>query len=294
MLESMTGYGSKEKTYENWSCQCVIKSLNSRYLDLSVFLPPELEKDELFISKLVKKELLRGKISLSLYLSHKDKASAHREVNSSIFEYYFLELTNLSKQKGLDLGFSATDIFQLPDVLQHVDYPMPENIYKDLVLPTLQDAISELRIVRKLEGRHLEQDISSQIQCFKDELKKIEDQLPRLIEEYQDRMTYRIELLCGEVPFDENRVLQEVAIYAEKSDINEEIVRTYSHLNILDTLTKEENVKLKGKKMDFYLQELQREVNTMGSKIKDAGITRSIVELKHRIEIMREQVQNIL
>ncbi|MCX7981535.1 MAG: YicC family protein [Syntrophales bacterium] len=290
MLLSMTGFGRSEALWQGKKVVVEMKSLNHRYLDVTVRTPQALSLYEIEIKKKIGERFSRGKVDVTIRVE--SDANGDRAVSLNLEKARrYLQLFSLLKEELSLAGEIELSLFKdLRDVFEMEDYnqiSIPWEVMEEI----LEGAISNLTEMRISEGEALKKDIIGRMAVIKGLLKEILVRAPVVLQEYRVRLTNRIKELLGNHPFDEYRVYQEVAIMAEKSDITEELVRMESHLNQLSLLVSEGQTV--GRKLDFLIQEMMREINTLGAKSNDGEITRLVIEIKSELAKLREQVQNI-
>lgn len=277
----MTGYG--RGTSGNFKIE--VRSSNHKNIDIHINLPYYLFSYETEIRKLVKKKLNRGRIDV--YIPKQDIEGIKLNVNRSLAKEYYNALTllkdelSINEEIGIQLLASQRDIFLMDDPEVNTD-----DLYKAVDL-----AIDDLIKARSGEAKELIDDISNRVQLLHKYLKDIEDHRQDFIHSAQDKLRERIKELLDDIDVDESRLIQETAYLVEKSDITEEIVRMKSHLKHFEGVLKSGDTI--GKKLDFIVQELRREINTIGAKIQDVDIAGRVVESKHELEKIKEQIQNL-
>lgn len=291
MIKSMTGFGRGEHEEFGRSYIVEIKSVNHRYSDISVKLPKQLSYLEDTIRKFVSEHISRGKIDVYITQNKYSEDEIRVTVDHALASSYIKALHELRDTYKLEDDVSVSNVSKFPDLLT-VDRVEDD---KDKVWNTLSAAIEEslenLTKMREMEGRKLFEDLSNRAKYIKSVVDEINKRSPVVVQEYKTKLEERIKQLLGDIPVDETRLAQEVAIFADKSSITEEVVRLYSHLDqLLSILNEDVPV---GRKLDFLVQEMNREINTIGSKASDIIITRYVVEVKSEIEKIREQIQNI-
>lgn len=291
MIKSMTGYGRGEAEEFGRNFTVEIKSVNHRYSDISVRLPRQISYLEDKIKKQIMQHISRGKIDVYIMQNKFNAEDISVTVDDSLATSYLKALYELRDKFNLEDDVTVSTISRVPDLLtvSKVD----ENT--DEIWGTLSKAIdialNEFIEMREREGCKLAEDIEGRVQYIRKVVKDIEDRSPYVVEEYRSKLEERINEILKDVCIDENRLATEIAIFADKSNITEEIVRLYSHLDqTIETLKANEP---SGRKLDFLVQEMNREINTIGSKASDLNITKSVVEVKGEIEKIREQIQNI-
>jgi len=292
LVKSMTGYGSGEASNEQHHFLVEVRSVNNRYLEVAVRLPRQLQFCEEMIKKLVSGQISRGRVDIFVTMRQASAAPALR-VDESLALAYQKELQHLcdlcslpGEQITLELIAGATGVFTLEAAEADNDK------LKNLLVEAITAAMEQLVAMRTLEGSKLAADLLDRINLIATSVEAINERAPLALDEQRVRLKQRLEeLLSGATPLDESRLAQEVAIMADKTSITEELVRLHSHLKQLaDTLQSNQVV---GRKLDFLIQELNREVNTIGSKTNDLTISNIVIDVKAELEKIREQVQNI-
>lgn len=294
MIKSMTGYGRSESVVGDRKYVVEIKSLNHRYLEISLRLPPPLFSLELDIKKKMGEQFSRGRIEAIIRVDFNmgEKGEATYNLNLPSIRNYYEMLLKLKQELNLkdDITLQTLITFRDAYIQSEPDLDMPV-IWMELG-KVLDEAIGAMREMRAREGENLCRDLTLRIESIERSLETVSLRAPQVVLEYQKRVTERIrELTEGGGIVDEIRLNQEVAIMAEKSDMTEEIIRLSSHIHQFSDLIKSDDAV--GRKIDFLIQEMVREVNTIGSKSGDLEISRNMVEMKSELAKLREQVQNI-
>ena len=290
MIKSMTGYGKSNMSKNLREYQVEIKSVNHRYLDVSVKMPRSLSYLEEEIKKAVSSKLTRGKVDVFITFNNNSLEGRDIKINTEIARMYIKELRDLAESEGIVADIPVTEISKLPDVLTIQNNQDDETIKNELLEVTNQ-AIENLVGMRKIEGEKIAQDLFTRIQDIDGKVKKISSLSTGLIEDYVVKLNTRIKELLQDQEIDEARLAQEVVIYADKCSIEEEVTRLNSHVyQFRELLNSNEAV---GKKLDFMIQEMNRETNTIGSKANNLEITNEVINMKTQLENIREQVQNI-
>jgi uncharacterized protein (TIGR00255 family) len=290
MILSMTGYGDTQYSDGKIAYALAIRTLNNRYFKATVKLPDHLTMFETDVEKLLRNRLSRGSVYYTLRIRN-ISADAAQEINQAAVESYLQQLNQVSTnhQARLDIGA----ILNLPGVCQPPELSEEERIKAWETIKNMTDeALDRLIEMRRIEGQCIRDDLLFQGRLIKDHLAKIVERAPQVIQEYQQRLLQRTnELLSSaKLQLQQEDVAREVALYAERSDINEEISRLGSHLEQFEQLC--DASQPAGRKLDFLAQELLREANTIASKSNDASIAHNIVEIKGSIDRLKEQVQN--
>ncbi len=290
MIKSMTGYGKSNMSKNLREYQVEIKSVNHRYLDVSIKMPRSLSYLEEEIKKAISAKVTRGKVDVFITFNNNSLEGRDIKINTEIARMYIQELRNLAETEGIVADIPVTEISKLPDVLTIQNNQDDETIKNEL-LEVTNKAIENLVEMRKVEGEKIAQDLRIRIQDIEEKVKKISSLSTGLIDEYVVKLETRIKELLQEQEIDEARLAQEVVIYADKCSIEEEVTRLNSHIyQFRELLQTNEAV---GKKIDFMIQEMNRETNTIGSKANNLEITNDVINMKTQIENIREQVQNI-
>ena len=290
MIKSMTGYGKSNMSKNLREYQVEIKSVNHRYLDVSIKMPRSLSYLEEEIKKAISAKVTRGKVDVFITFNNNSLEGRDIKINTEIARMYIQELRNLAETEGIVADIPVTEISKLPDVLTIQNNQDDETIKNEL-LEVTNKAIENLVGMRKIEGEKIAQDLLARIQDIEEKVKKISALSTGLIDEYVVKLNTRIKELLQDQEIDEARLAQEVVIYADKCSIEEEVTRLNSHIyQFRELLQSDEAV---GKKIDFMIQEMNRETNTIGSKANNLEITNEVINMKTQIENIREQVQNI-
>lgn len=290
MIKSMTGYG-KESISENLrNYQIEIKSVNHRYLDISVKMPRALSYLEEEIKKLISEKLKRGKVDVFVTFENNSAEGKEIKINTEIAKIYIDELKKLAEQEAISANIEVTEISKYPDVLSIQNTQDEDQIKKELLEAT-NTAVERLIQMRQAEGNKIAEDLLQRIQYIKQKIEKISKLSTGLIEEYVVKLENRIKEILVNQEIDESRLAQEVVIYADKCSIEEEVTRLDSHILQFEKLINSNEAI--GKKLDFIIQEMNRETNTIGSKANNLDITNGVIDIKTELENIREQVQNI-
>ena len=290
MIKSMTGYGKSNMSKNLREYQVEIKSVNHRYLDVSVKMPRSLSYLEEEIKKAVSANVTRGKADVFITFNNNSLEGRDIKINTEIARMYIKELRGLAESEGIVADIPVTEISKLPDVLM-IQNNQDDETLKNELLEVTNEAIENLVRTRKTEGEKIAQDLLARIQDIEEKVKKISSLSTGLIDEYVVKLNTRIKELLQDQEIDEARLAQEVVIYADKCSIEEEVTRLNSHIyQFRELLNSNEAV---GKKLDFMIQEMNRETNTIGSKANNLEITNEVINMKTQLENIREQVQNI-
>ena len=291
MIKSMTGYGRARETLNGRDITVELKSVNNRYLDCTVKMPRVYIFAEDAIKTQVQKRVSRGKVDVFITIDSTGADEAVVTVNESLAKGYLDAVRSISEKFGLETAINARDLARMPDVLTVTKAEEDlESVSAD-ICAVLSKALDAYQAMREREGEKLAADISSRLDTIESLTAAVEERSPQTGKEYREKLLSRMQEVLGSTTIDESRILTEAAIFADKVAVDEETVRLRSHLSQLrEMLQLSEPI---GRKLDFLIQEVNRESNTIGSKCSDITITRKVVELKGEVEKIREQVQNI-
>ncbi len=293
MIKSMTGFGRGEYTDGKRSIIAEIKSVNHRYSDITVKMPRRYTFAEDKIKNAVKDKIRRGKVDVSIIVENITENDVNIKLNSMLAKQYYDNLTELRGEFDLSGDISLQFLASLPDVMKAIPDVEDEEEITKAILVSVSEAAANLEKMRAVEGEKLAEDLIAKGAYIKEILDKIAERAPQVVTDYTARMKERIQELVGSsVQVPEDRILVEAAVFADKCAIDEEITRLNSHLVQLKNII-EKSSQPDGKKLDFLVQEMNREANTIGSKANDITITNYMLEIKSEIEKIREQVQNI-
>ena len=288
---SMTGYGKTEFYFKDKQCTIEIRSVNNRFLDIVTKIPKEISFIENDLKALVKSKLYRGTINISITLKTSETEAIPVSYNEKAIEA-LLKITNEIKAKYNVTGnVSIENILTLPDILIYENNSEDSVLLKEKILENTEIAVQDLIEMRKQEGANLILDLKKRILHLEQLLDEIKILDPRRIVSWKEKFQERLKILLNDTEIDETRLLQEASIIADKLDINEEITRFKSHNKLFLSILEASGAQ--GKKLNFVLQEMGREANTLGTKSQDAKIQALAIELKDEVESMREQIMNI-
>ncbi|MCI8631274.1 MAG: YicC family protein [Firmicutes bacterium] len=293
MVKSMTGFGRSEYTDGKRNIMVEIKSVNHRYSDISVRMPRRYSFAEDKIKNTVKETLRRGKADVSILVENTAESDVNVKLNTMIAKQYCDNLNELATEFGLDSNITLQFLATLPDVMKPVPNIEDEEEITKALLAAVSDALEKIDEMRRIEGAKLAEDLIMRGETIRVLANKIGERSPLVTKAYEEKLRERITELVGKsVTVPEDRILLEAAVFADKSSITEELVRLDSHTIQLKNILSNSN-QPDGKKLDFLVQEMNREANTIGSKANDIEITNLMLEMKSEIEKIREQVQNI-
>lgn len=288
----MTGFGRGEFSNEVYNFKVEIKAVNHRYNDISVKMPRHIGYLEEDVKKIIKTEISRGKVDVYINLDYINESAIEIKVDIPLAKSYKSILEELSSELGLEENVRLFNILGLSEIIKIERKELDEDIAWSCLKEALNIALKDIMGMKIVEGEALKNDMISKLDRIETVVVEIEERSPLVVLEYKNKLRDRIsELLDKDINIDDDRISSEVAIFADKSNINEEIVRLKSHVKqFLSILDSEDAV---GRKLDFLIQEMNREINTIGSKANDILISQNVVEIKAEIEKIREQVQNI-
>ena len=291
MIKSMTGFG--RSTYENEGREYIIeiKSVNNRFTDINIKMPRNLNYLEEKIRKQILSNISRGKVEVSIQLNNNSDLGKKINLNTDIAKKYVEELKKLSEETNIIDNINIMDVARFPDVLNiRIDEEAEEVIEKEL-FTALDSAIDSFLDMRQKEGSKIKVDLENRIEVIKQKIEQISSISAGLVDEYVVKLETRIKELLKTDVVDQTRLAQEVVIYSDKCSVEEEITRLKSHISQFLNLLNE-NIAI-GKKLDFLIQEMNRETNTIGSKANNLEITYFVVDIITELENIREQIQNI-
>ena len=291
MIKSMTGYGLSSCQFDDYRITAELKTVNNRYLDTNVRVYKQYSFVEELVREIVPKKISRGKLDVAILFDNIKKDDRVVTLNEEVARGYFDALKNMSEIFGIENDITASKLSVFPDVFTVEKKEQDKEKINEDVKKVLIDALSDLTDARAREGERLKKFFDESIEKMADLVCRIEARSPETITEFAERIKQRVEDFTNGVTLDESRLLAEVCLYTDKINITEEITRFRSHLNEIKNLISSD-VPV-GRKLDFTVQELNREANTMGTKCNDYEISRLVVDLKSEIEKVREQVQNI-
>ena len=292
MIKSMTGYGSA--SFENSECKLSVevKTLNSKFLDLSLKLPRAIQEYEMEVKTLISDILVRGKVNINFDYEENQKEEVKYAVNPEFFGQYFQQLKAISAGVAVSDEALFKQAMQMPEVLQQKEGAENAKISLDEVLTTVRKALQACDKFRDKEGEVLFGNFVAYVENIRQNLSAISKRDPERIKSIKERIDKNLTEMVGKEKVDQNRFEQELIYYIEKLDIAEEKVRLESHLNFFrEALGSPES---NGKKLGFISQEIGREINTIGSKANDAIVQRLVIEMKEELEKIKEQLLNIL
>jgi len=290
-LLSMTGYGRGARIVEGRDLTVELKSVNHRFLDLSFRMPRSFAYLEDSLRNLLQSRLSRGHIDIFITYRNLREDSKSVAVDKALLNAYVSAMQEMSEHTGLENDARLTYYAKFPDVLRVDEAEEDRDALRELALACMNDAIDELIAMREKEGISMGEDIEMRLKNIEVFTAGVKERAPLVVEEYREKLTQRVAEILEGKEIDLNRITQEVAIFTDRVNIDEEIARMHSHLKgMRDAMASGQPI---GRRLDFIVQEMNREANTMGSKASDITLVNHVVNLKSEIEKIREQVQNI-
>ena len=291
MIKSMTGYGRGEIEGQGRNLKLEIKSVNHRYSDINMKIPRSYLFLEEYIKAKISEVVSRGKIDLFLTVEYEEGEDKQVAVDKALALQYIDAIKEIGELCGAEGNCSAYQIARFPDVLTLKKAPDDEDVMKQEVTEALEIALSEFVAMREREGARISAAMKEQAEYILRIVSQIEKTMPETIENYRTRLTEKVTELIGSASLDESRILTETAIFADKICTDEETVRLRSHIKEFEDIISSNGPC--GRKLDFLMQEMNREINTIGSKCNNLDISKLVVEVKSELEKLREQIQNI-
>ncbi|WP_129721338.1 YicC/YloC family endoribonuclease [Xylanivirga thermophila] len=292
MAVSMTGFGRGIINEQGREISVEIKTLNHRFLDINLRIPRNISFVEENVRSLIQSNLSRGRVEVFVDYVNTSEDGYQVDINDSLLKSYLASFERLEQEYNIRNDMAMSHILGIDDIIVVNQAPEDEELIGDMAKQATMKALELLKTMRKDEGHRLQQDISMRADMILDMTMEIEKRAPLVVEEYKEKLGQRLsEILKATPDLDEARFNTEVAYFADRSNITEELVRLDSHINQLkETLVLDTPI---GRKLDFLVQEMNRETNTIGSKANDLVITNYVVEMKSELEKIREQIQNI-
>ena len=294
MIKSMTGFGRSELVDNDKKISVEMKSVNHRYLDVTIKMPRKLNKFEANLKQVLKEYAERGKMDIYIGYENLKSAGVAVRYNSEIAREYMQYLTEMGQEFGLTEEIKPTVLARFPEVLT-IEDAMDEDdeaLYRDLE-KVFREALENFTAARVAEGENLKKDLLEKVDRLAFLVDRVEELLPEIVESYKKRLLEKSKEFLQNSTIDENRIAAEVTIYSDKICVDEEMVRLKSHIAQVRKMLGQDGQEGIGRKLDFIVQEMNREANTIGSKANDVEIARRVLEIKAEIEKIREQIQNI-
>ncbi|HCD82089.1 MAG TPA: YicC family protein [Ruminococcaceae bacterium] len=291
MVRSMTGFGRAKLTIDGLDVTVEIKSVNHRYFEFTSRLPRGCNFLEEKLKSFCAQYITRGKVEASVMIDDCGEGNTEVEVNSAYAASLVSKLNKTAEELHIENDVKMSSLILLPDFLNVKKRTLPDETVTAAVLKAAEEAVCGFVEMRETEGARLKGDINGRTDFILKQVKFIDERSPKTVAAYRERLEKKIKELLGDKTVDEQRLLTETAIFADKVAVAEETVRLKSHITQLNDLLNAGGAV--GRKLDFIVQEMNRETNTIGSKAQDAEITRAVVDMKSEIEKIREQIQNI-
>lgn len=293
MLESMTGFGRGEYTESGYTAVAEVRSVNNRYLEVSYRLPQNIQHLESTYKELIQQYLERGKVNVTIQLEAVDDTDIGLELDNDKIASYKKLLLDLGEQAGITQELTFSQFLNFKEIFKSKELDEDDlELLSRISSEALKNALIDIKKMRAREGEILQKDLTERIHLIKSSFEKVQEIAVTRIPEARDKLKERVDQLINKDDVDSERLELEIIILADKMDISEEIVRMQSHLDyFLENLNEEKST---GRKLNFLLQEMHREANTIGSKANNAGIAHEVVDIKELLENIREQIQNIV
>ena len=291
MIKSMTGYGSAEGTAEGLEISVELKSVNNRYLDTSVRLPRSFLFAEDAVKSSVQSHISRGKVDVFVTVDSSSADNMTVKVNEPLLKGYIEALQHISETFSLENDITTLSVSRFPDVLSVEKKDLDADAISQAICEITENALKDFDSMRLREGEKLRDDVLGRLAVIESLVGTIEAESPKTVALYRARLEQKMAEVLGNSGIDENRILAEAAIFADHIAVDEETVRLRSHMSQLRAMINRNSPT--GRKIDFLIQEFNREANTIGSKCQNSEIAHIVVELKSEIEKIREQIQNI-
>lgn len=290
-MKSMTGFGSSSLELEDCSIDIEIKSVNNRYLDFNFSMPSYLNFMLEDMKSLIKNKLKRGRVEVYIKIKKYQLSVDSVDINYELAQKIKEKLDSLNQKLDMRSDISVRDLVKYDDVMTFTYKDLDNEFLHDNILKVLDEAVNKIYSMRSIEGDNLREDLSTNLSKIEDQIYKISSLTENSVKEYRENLFNKISELLDEEKIDKDRMYLEVALMADKADINEELKRFDSHIvQFKSTMDIKDCI---GRKLDFIIQEMNREINTISSKSNDESITVCVIEVKSLIEKLREQVQNI-
>ncbi|ETI66903.1 YicC/YloC family endoribonuclease [Neobacillus vireti] len=290
MVFSMTGFGRGKAESDSFSVNVEVKTVNHRFCEMNIRLPRQLLKIEDKIKKRLNQHIRRGRVEVYVSVEGEGVVTRTVHVDWKLVEEYYQFIKQAHEKFGIEGTITLQDLLNRTDLLHIEESEAGNEELENLVLTATEEAVTLLKEMRRAEGEELKKDLLAMLSQLEGNVFELQKFAPFVVQSFKDRLTKRMqEFTNGQI--DETRILTEVAVFADKADINEEITRLKSHIQqFMQTINEPEPI---GRKLDFLVQEMNREANTIGSKANDSNIAKRVVEIKSLLEKLKEQVQNI-
>ncbi len=287
----MTGYGRSQKILNGRDILVEIRSVNHRYYEYSSRVPRTFSYIDEKLKGLLKTGISRGKVEVAVTINNIEGKDSEIAINKGVAEGYVNALRSVSEELGLEDDLSLSKLIKLPDIFNIQKTPDDEEQVWNDVSEVTKEALERFVEMRKVEGERLRNDVIQKADAILEMVGRVEELSPQTVENYRNRLYKKLSEILEDKNIDEQRILTEAAVFSEKIAVDEETVRLRSHISQLKTMLDADEAV--GRKLDFIVQEMNREVNTIGSKAQDLNVTKIVVDMKAEIEKIREQIQNI-
>ena len=291
MIKSMTGYGGAKDEIRSIVVQAELKSVNNRHLDTAVRLPKSCLFAEEAVRTAVKESISRGKVDVFITVDTSRADEITIQLNEPLAEAYVRAARSVAEKYGVTDDLSALSLLRMPEVISTERADTDRDAVSEAIITVLHRALSQFDEMRSREGGKLKEDICSKLDAIETMVGEVEARSPETVSAYREKLLSRMRDVLGEAGIDEDRILQEAAIYADKVAVDEETVRLRSHISQFRHML--DGGSPVGRKLDFLVQEMNREINTTGSKCADSDIAKTVIAMKAELEKIREQIQNI-
>lgn len=291
MIRSMTGFGRAQASVEGYNITVEIRSVNHRYFEFYAKIPRTYSFLEEKIKSTLSTGISRGKVECSVQIEATADESVVVSVNEPLARGYVDAIGSIAETFNLKDDLTALSLARFSDVLSITKAPVDEDALWEKVEPVIKEALNGFIAMRETEGAKLSKDVLSRGELILENVSYIEERSPETVKQYSEKLLERMRNVLGDTQIDEARILTEAAIYADKVAVAEETVRLRSHIDQLRTML--QSSEAVGRKLDFLVQEINREANTIGSKAQDVDIARRVIDIKAEVEKIREQIQNI-
>lgn len=291
MIMSMTGYGGAKGEISAISVSAELKSVNNRHLDMSVRLPKSCLFAEEAVRAAVQKHISRGKVDVFISVDTSRAEEVTIAINEPLAAAYVRAVREAAEKFDLKDDLTSLNLLRFPEVISTEKSDTDRDAVTDAICRMMEQALAEFDAMRAREGEKLRQDLLGKLDLMEQKVTFVEERSPETVKEYREKLLGRMRDVLGEVGIDESRILQEAAIYADKVAVDEETVRLRSHIAQFRLML--EGGSPVGRKLDFLVQEMNREINTTGSKCADSQIAETVIDMKAELEKIREQIQNI-
>ena len=292
MIVSMTGYGRGVKENDQLSVTVEVKSVNHRFCDISVRIPKQFLMFEDSIKKIIQQYIHRGRVDVFVTIEGEGMVTRSLEVDWNLLEQYYYAFKKAQEKFAFKDELQLKEFMHVPDVFQVNEKEQHVEELEEMIVASTHTAVQSLIQMRKSEGQSTYTDFQKRLHNIQQTVDQLSSYSKKVVDKYRERLLKKVkEFLSETMEIDDSKILTEVALFADKSDINEELERIKSHISqFLETIESNEPV---GRKLDFLIQEMNREVNTIGSKANDVEISQKVVDMKSELEKMKERVQNI-